>query len=224
MQPGFRQSDAEEILARYNTPTDDHMYVDDAHRIGSRDGKFDPVKCEVFGERVAIRKDEMSEEVNMEGIVIPTKTIAGFKGSTGTVISIGKDAVKRTGLKINDRVKFDDCSPFYDTYPVIITNSENVIVKVSEEEEHIPLKEDAFVLEHKALSELEKSFQQSSIILPNSNADAKIGKVIKADKDSTVKVGDKILMTKDETVAEIKSKKGKYFIYKPNSLIAVIEE
>jgi hypothetical protein len=31
-------------------------------------------------------------------------------------------------------------------------------------------------------------------------------------------------MTKDETVAEIKSKKGKYFIYKPNSLIAVIEE
>ena len=52
----------------------------------------------------------------------------------------------------------------------------------------------------------------------------KIGKVIKAGTDTPVKIGDKILMTKDETVAEIKSDSGKYYIYKPNSLIAVIEE
>lgn len=196
-------------------------YVEDAHRIGSRDGKFDPEKIEVSRDLVALRKDEISEEVKHGDIVIPTKTIAGFKGATGTVIALGDDAKKDYGLEIGDRVKFDDVGVFYDTYPIVILKAENCIVKVDPEDSdiHIPLKNMVFA---KSIDTVHSMGSDSSIIISSKHNQAEVGEVFMVDNEDVVKVGDKILIMADGD--RINSKDGEYLIYKQDEIPAIIED
>lgn len=196
-------------------------FVEDAHRIGSRDGKFDPEKIEVSRDIVALRKDEIQEEVQHNGIVIPTKTIAGFKGATGTIIALGDEAREDYGLEIGDRVKFDDVGVFYDTYPIVILKAENCIVKCDPEDSdrHIPLKNMVF---SRSIDSVHNLGTDSTIIVSDKHNQAEVAEVFAVDNEDVVKVGDKILVMADGD--RVNSKDGEYFIYKQDEIPAIIED
>ena len=109
-------------------------FIDRGHRLGSLDGKFDPDTIKVWGEKVALEKKEIAEEVERDGVVIPNYVTAGYKGANATVIALSDEVREKYGLEIGDKVKFDDTSSFYDSYPKVVVNAENIIVKVAEDE------------------------------------------------------------------------------------------
>jgi len=84
------------------------------------------------GLKVAIRKLEKSHEIIRDGIYIPETSDAGGRLCKGEIISVGNEASK-DGLKIGDIVMFDPYSVFWDTYPMVVTNVENVILIILEE-------------------------------------------------------------------------------------------
>lgn len=184
--------------------------------LGNTNGHWNPDKVKTFGDKVAIRRDEIHEEVVQNGIVIPNKAIEGFKGVTGTVISVGEIACSDYNINVGDRVKFDHCAVFYDTEPVCVLNAENIIVKLNDDNESIPLKNMVFVRYEKTIN------QDCGIIIPERNTDMRIGVIFKVDNTDVVKVGDRVVLTTD--CDQVNTSDGTFYIYKNDDLLAVFED
>lgn len=86
------------------------------------------------GNKVAIRRMEKYHDVVMDGIIIPETADVNGRMTKGEVVSVGREAAEKTGLKAGDLVLYDTMSAFYDHHPVIVTKYENVICKFADRE------------------------------------------------------------------------------------------
>jgi len=86
---------------------------------------------------VALRKHEKLHERTVGDIIIPIANDIGSNMSTADILSLGKDALKYN-LNVNDVVCYDHFSVFYDHHPNVVTNVENIICKI-QNENYIPV-------------------------------------------------------------------------------------
>ena len=196
-------------------------FIDRGHRLGSLDGKFDPDTIKVWGEKVALEKKEIAEEVERDGVVIPNYVTAGYKGANATVIALSDEVREKYGLEIGDKVKFDDTSSFYDSYPKVVVNAENIIVKVAEDESYIPLKNTIFVREVGTIHDLDSD---DSIIVAEKHSQAKLGEVLLVDNEDLIKVGDKILIQQGGDFIMSDPHYGEFYIFKQEDIPVVIQD
>jgi len=101
--------------------------------IGRADGKFDK-DIKAIRDKVVLKKCERFHEENKDGIIIPSDASLNGRANTGIVVSMGPEAQEDLeGLKVGDKVLYDFLSVYYDTDPIVITKSENIICKVEED-------------------------------------------------------------------------------------------
>ena len=134
---------------------------------GNIDGTFNPKSIRVLGNKVALRKLEKYHERINDGIFIPESVDAGFRLNKAIIENISESASKTSGLQKGDTVVYDIFSVFYDTNPIVVTNLENIIYKLDENEDIIPLP--GFVLYRRLeLNEVEELCENNtSIVLPD---------------------------------------------------------
>jgi hypothetical protein len=180
--------------------------------LGNNDGRLENENIRVSHNKIAISKFDTNPEIEHNGILIANKSTEGFKAIEGCVLSIGVDAVELTGLSIGDVIRFDQCSVLYDTNPVVVINDINVILKV-EDDKPVPLKDQVFVEKIGTWVEL-----HSELDIPERNSDISVGIVTCVTDDSTVSVGDKIIMTTECDVIDAPT--GKFYIYRNENILA----
>ena len=83
------------------------------------------------GNKVVIKKVDVDEERTFGDIIIPRKLDANSKMTKGKILSVGRDA-KIYNIKEGDIVLYDTMSVFDNNKDVVITNVENVILKIKE--------------------------------------------------------------------------------------------
>jgi co-chaperonin GroES (HSP10) len=83
------------------------------------------------GNKVVIKKIDLDEERTFGDIVIPRKLDANSKMTKGEILSVGRDA-QIYNIKEGDIVLYDTMSVFDNSKDVVVTNVENVILKVKE--------------------------------------------------------------------------------------------
>lgn len=85
------------------------------------------------GDKIVLKKLEDTNQMRMYGnIHIPAKSDANAKMTKGEIISIGPQAQNRC-LEVGDIVLYDTMSVFDNTKETVITNIENIILKIIEE-------------------------------------------------------------------------------------------
>ena len=185
--------------------------------LGNGDGYFDPDYITTYGYYVAIRKFDVNETIEHNGIFIPNSASDGFKAVRGEVISIGEDAVEKYGVNVGDVVSYDQCSVKYDTIPVVIIHAENLVFKIKNDKPY-PLKDIVFAKKVSSLLEVDNT---QGILIPDKNTDASIGEVIAVDNDKVVSIGDHILLT---TMADVlKGPEGRIYAYHQDNILCKIE-
>lgn len=93
---------------------------------------FENENLTACGDKVVLKKHERIHERNVGGIVIPnTLENVSAKLAKATVLSIGPDV--QEGITVGSVVLYDQWSVYYDTHPVVVTRSENIIMEVEDE-------------------------------------------------------------------------------------------
>ena len=82
------------------------------------------------GRKVAIEKIDKYTERYYGDIYIPTKFELNTRLSRGKIVSVGKDC--KYNIKEGDIVMYDTMSVFNEEGDIVITNDENVIIKIEE--------------------------------------------------------------------------------------------
>lgn len=99
-------------------------------------------KIDVVGEKILIKKlKNWNDLVVYDGIIIPNttehdRTKNNLMGC-GVVLDVTPETSEKYGISKDDIVVYDYWSAFGDSKDTIITNAENLILKVTEEESKI---------------------------------------------------------------------------------------
>lgn len=92
-------------------------------------------KFKVMGKNVLIEKFSSNDLKQIDGIYVPeSKKYLNFKFGCGRIIDLGGDIDESVGVSIGDIVLYDYYSAHGDWNDHIITNVENLILKISEDE------------------------------------------------------------------------------------------
>ena len=95
--------------------------------------KFSDVK--IIGEKVLIEKLQKGDLRQIDGIYIPdSKEYKNSKIGVGRIIGIGNDAKEKYSVNVGDYVLYDYYSAHGDWPDKIITNGENIILQLEEDE------------------------------------------------------------------------------------------
>jgi len=98
-------------------------------------------KIDVLEKKVLLRKLKNDDLKCEDGIYIPKSE--KYKNETiglGEVLGIGDETAKETGINVGDYVMYDYYSAHGDWEENVITNSENILIKMSKEEAYEFLK------------------------------------------------------------------------------------
>ena len=94
-----------------------------------------------IGEKVLIKKMMNKDLETVGGIFIPeTSKYKNSKIGVGKIVDIGDDAVEKYAVKKDDYVLYDYFSAYGDYKQFIITNAENILLVLSEDEVNAYLK------------------------------------------------------------------------------------
>jgi len=88
---------------------------------------------EATGNKVVLEKQEYSHATTYGDIILPDAYDRSSRLCKGKIMSIGSQA-RCLNLNVGDMVLYDTFSVFYDTYPLVVTKVENIIVRFNEEE------------------------------------------------------------------------------------------
>jgi hypothetical protein len=83
------------------------------------------------GRKVVIKKLELDEEQMLGNIIIPRKLDANSKLTKGEILSVGSEA-EIYNIKKGDVVLYDTMSVYDNTDTIVVTDVENIIVKIEE--------------------------------------------------------------------------------------------
>ena len=165
------------------------------------------------------------------GFVIGEESMRNMRVGFAKVLKIGKEAKERTGLSEGSWVYYDKLSTFYHTEPIAVLRYNGLIMETNETKtKYRALEGRVIVQEIKENDDSDKLF-----VIPTSK-EMKIG-IIKSitppydGKEVPFKVGDKILLTKDEC-DELNGFTGDneldpslpIYIYKTDNIICKIHE
>ena len=92
-------------------------------------------KFQIFGKNVLIKKYLNDGIKQIDGIYVPSsQKYKNFKFGVGKVVDLGPEVPSELGIKIDDIVLYDYYSANGDWKDHIITNVENLLLKISEDE------------------------------------------------------------------------------------------
>ena len=165
------------------------------------------------------------------GFVIGEESMRNMRVGFAKVLKIGKEAKERTGLSEGSWVYYDKLSTFYHTEPIALLRYNGLIMETNETKtKYRALEGRVIVQEIKENDDSDKLF-----VIPTSK-EMKIG-IIKSitppydGKEIPFKVGDKILLTKDEcdelngsTCDKDLDPSLPIYIYKTDNIICKIHE
>jgi co-chaperonin GroES (HSP10) len=83
------------------------------------------------GCKIIIKKLDLDEERTFGNIIIPRKLDTNSKLTRGEILSVGSEA-EIYNIKEGDVVLYDTMSVYDNTKNIVITNVENIIVKIEE--------------------------------------------------------------------------------------------
>lgn len=194
---------------------------------------FDNKNIEPASDCVVIRiKDNDTLSTKSSGFVIGDDTLRNLRVGFAQIVKIGDKAKSETNLKEGDWVFYDTLSTFYHTQPIAVLRYNGLIMESNQEKTKYRAMGGRCIVQEVAASDENKG----GFIIPTSD-EMHIG-VIKSitppyegaeDNASKFKVGDKVLLTKDEhdTLHGFKGDSSldptkPILIYKTNAIIAKV--
>ena len=196
---------------------------------------FDNENIEPASDCVVIRiKDNDTLSTKSSGFVIGDDALRNLRVGFAQVVKIGDKARSETGLKEGDWVFYDTLSTFYHTQPIAVLRYNGLIMESNPEKTKYRALGGRCIVQEIDASDENKG---GGFIVPTSD-EMKIG-VIKSitppyegeDNASNFKVGDKVLLTKDEhdTLHGFKGDSSldptkPILIYRTNAIIAKVND
>ena len=194
---------------------------------------FDNKNIEPASDCVVIRiKDNDTLSTKSSGFVIGDDALRNLRVGFAQIVRIGDKAKSETNLKEGDWVFYDTLSTFYHTQPIAVLRYNGLIMESNQEKTKYRAMGGRCIVQEVAASDENKG----GFIIPTSD-EMHIG-VIKSitppyegaeDNASKFKVGDKVLLTKDEhdTLHGFKGDSSldptkPILIYKTNAIIAKV--
>lgn len=199
-----------------------------------RDNSETGMNLKAVGKKVTLKKLERYHEREVGGIYIPESTDANNRMTKAEVISVGRYAYQEN-IEEGMTVLYDTASVFQDKHPYVITNVENVIVQIKDDDTLQPLGNNLL------LERINTEEKIGSIFLPDDvqkEGDYRrqykykvlglgLGKVIGGKTWSfDVKVGQYIIASEDVEFAFTRiDYKGKvYYLLDASNVVAIINE
>ena len=194
---------------------------------------FDNKNIEPASDCVVIRiKDNDTLSTKSSGFVIGDDALRNLRVGFAQIVRIGDKAKSETNLKEGDWVFYDTLSTFYHTQPIAVLRYNGLIMESNQEKTKYRAMGGRCIVQEVAASDENKG----GFIIPTSD-EMHIG-IIKSitppyegaeDNASKFKVGDKVLLTKDEhdTLHGFKGDSSldptkPILIYKTNAIIAKV--
>lgn len=172
---------------------------------------------------VAVKIIENCDDLKIGNIYIPQSSEQNTRLAFCQVISIGENALEKTGCKVGDYVMIDRLATYGHTSPVACLKYDSVICLANDSKtDFSPLKDMLFV----EPDEKEDVTQVDGIYMLNYAEKLNLGTVTKTgfelDDAYPFKAGDKVMMTKGADIVTFGEVK--IYIYKKDMIICKVEE
>ena len=164
---------------------------------------FDNENIEPASDCVVIKiSDNDTLSSKSSGFVVGDDMLRNLRVGFAQIVKIGDEARRNTNLNEGDWVFYDNLSTFYHTYPIAILRYKGLIMESNKEKTKYRALGGRCIVQE--VVKKEKDDKSTGFVIPTSD-EMKIG-VIKSitppyegeNNASNFKVGDKILLTKDE--------------------------
>ena len=181
-------------------------------------------KCKCGPEFVCVRILENCDELKVGNIYLPSSSQANSRMAHCIIVDVGYKAAEEYGLNVGDYVLIDRLATFAHTFPVAVLKYNSVIVKTNKDKTDFwPLRNMVFV-EPEAKPAVSKL---GNVYVPSQyDQKLKIGKILKANIDDSLKVpfkvGDNVMLAKGGDFVELGTIQ--LYIYKHDMLVCAIED
>lgn len=193
--------------------------MDEVQTVGQTDGVYEKELRIVAKDKVALRAFVKNTERIIGGIFLLEKYDINTRMNKYEITDIGTNAAEQTGLKIGDIVCADALARYYDTFPVSVIKYDNIILRISKDENEIFALKDTVIV---VLDKLEEANKDGIVVLTDLLPVGTITHINVDDKKCDLKVGDKVLLTTDTDVVVYKGKK--MYVFKYTDIAAKVEE